>query len=93
MYGSQHTAYHIQTGFVPNYVYPSGVRSYPDLESIPSIGSPEPSPPTRRVAMNPLPEPPRQSTYRPPPPIEIETSMDSENWAKYAGLAVAAVSH
>ncbi|KAF8506603.1 hypothetical protein F5888DRAFT_11878 [Russula emetica] len=61
------------------YDFPSGVRSYPDLANIPSIGSPEstPSTPTR----NPLPAPPRQSTAK------------AEYWSKYAGVNVVSPTH
>ncbi|KAI0308298.1 hypothetical protein B0F90DRAFT_153421 [Multifurca ochricompacta] len=69
------------------YEFPSGVRSYPDLATIPSIGSPDstPSLPSR----NPLPAPPRQSTYRPGPIptsfMERSDSAAAEYWNKYAG--------
>jgi hypothetical protein len=45
------------------YEFPSGVRSYPDLATIPSIGTPDSTP--SLTARNPLPAPPRQSAYRP----------------------------
>jgi hypothetical protein len=77
------------------YDFPSGVRSYPDLANIPSIGSPEstPSTPTR----NPLPAPPRQSTYRPTPLpasfAERDDSAAAEYWSKYAGVSVVSPTH
>lgn len=77
------------------YDFPSGVRSYPDLENIPSIGSPEstPSTPTR----NPLPAPPRQSTFRPTPLpasfAEKDDSATAEYWNKYAGVSVVSPTH
>jgi hypothetical protein len=77
------------------YDFPSGVRSYPDLANIPSIGSPEstPSTPTR----NPLPAPPRQSTYRPTPLpasfTERDDSAAAEYWSKYAGVSVVSPTH
>ena len=72
------------------YDFPSGVRSYPDLANIPSIGSPDstPSMPTR----NPLPVPPRQSPYRPGPVpasfVERDDRSTAEYWSKYAGVGV-----
>lgn len=72
------------------YDFPSGVRSYPDLANIPSIGSPDstPSMPTR----NPLPAPPRQSPYRPGPVpasfVERDDRATAEYWSKYAGVGV-----
>lgn len=77
------------------YDFPSGVRSYPDLANIPSIGSPEstPSTPTR----NPLPAPPRQSTYRPTPLpasfAERDDRATAEYWKKYAGVNVVSPTH
>ncbi len=77
------------------YDFPSGVRSYPDLANIPSIGSPEstPSTPTR----NPLPAPPRQSVYRPAPLPASLTERDdgatAEYWSKYAGVSVVSPTH
>jgi hypothetical protein len=77
------------------YDFPSGVRSYPDLANIPSIGSPEstPSTPTR----NPLPAPPRQSTYRPTALpssfVERDDSAAAEYWSKYAGVSVVSPTH
>jgi hypothetical protein len=72
------------------YDFPSGVRSYPDLANIPSIGSPDstPSMPSR----NPLPSPPRQSSYRPGPVpssfAERDDRATAEYWSKYAGVGV-----
>jgi len=72
------------------YDFPSGVRSYPDLATIPSIGSPDstPSMPSR----NPLPSPPRQSSYRPGPVPSSFSERDdratAEYWSKYAGVGV-----
>jgi len=72
------------------YDFPSGVRSYPDLANIPSIGSPDstPSMPSR----NPLPSPPRQSSYRPGPVpssfVERDDRAAADYWSKYAGVGV-----
>jgi hypothetical protein len=70
------------------YDFPSGVRSYPDLANIPSIGSPESTP--TMPSRNPLPPPPRQSTYRPGPVpasfIERDDGAKAEYWSKYAGV-------
>jgi len=72
------------------YEFPSGVRSYPDLANIPSIGSPESTP--SLTPRNPLPAPPRQSTYRPSPVpasfVERDDSVTAEYWSKYAGVSV-----
>ena len=72
------------------YDFPSGVRSYPDLANIPSIGSPDSTPST--PSRNPLPAPPRQSTYRPGPLPSVFTERDdgatAEYWSKYAGVSV-----
>jgi hypothetical protein len=79
----------------PLYDFPSGVRSYPDLANIPSIGSPDstPSLPSR----HPLPAPPRQSTYRPGPIpasfIERDDRAKAEYWSKYAGVGVVSSMH
>jgi hypothetical protein len=77
------------------YDFPSGVRSYPDLANIPSIGSPESTPST--LTQNPLPAPPRQSTYRPTPlPASFAERGDSaaaEYWSKYAGVGVVSPTH
>ena len=70
------------------YDFPSGVRSYPDLANIPSIGSPDSTPST--PSRNPLPAPPRQSTYRPGPLpssfIERDDGAKADYWSKYAGV-------
>ncbi|THH18565.1 hypothetical protein EW146_g2449 [Bondarzewia mesenterica] len=83
-----------QTSSSSSYIYPNGIRSYPDISMIPSISSPESSPP-RRAFTNPLPEPPRQSPYRAPPlPASLsdpDAESSAEFWSKYAG--VAATSH
>ena len=75
------------SGSSPSYIYPNDVRSYPDISTIPSMSSPEPSPP-RRAFTNPLPEPPRESPYRPPPlPSSVddhESASVAEYWNKYA---------
>lgn len=77
------------------YEFPSGVRSYPDLANIPSIGTPDstPSLPSR----NPLPAPPRQSTYRPGPIpasfVERDDGTAAEYWSKYAGVGVVSPTH
>lgn len=77
------------------YEYPSGVRSYPDLANIPSIGTPEstPSLPSRM----PLPAPPRQSAYRPAPiptsMMERDDGATAEYWSKYAGVGVVSSAH
>ena len=61
------------TGHTPNYVFPSGLRSYPDLGSIPSIASPEPEALELHSPMrNPLPEPPKPSSFRLPPRVELK---------------------
>ncbi|KZV74918.1 hypothetical protein PENSPDRAFT_732063 [Peniophora sp. CONT] len=61
------------TGHTPNYVFPSGLRSYPDLSSIPSIASPEPDALELRSPMrNPLPSPPKPSAFRLPPRVELK---------------------
>ncbi|VDB87489.1 unnamed protein product [Peniophora sp. CBMAI 1063] len=61
------------TGHTPNYVFPSGLRSYPDLGSIPSIASPEPESLELRSPMrNPLPSPPKPSAFRLPPRVELK---------------------
>jgi hypothetical protein len=77
------------------YDFPSGVRSYPDLANIPSIGSPESTPST--PSRNPLPPPPRQSTYRPGPlPASLAERDDgakAEYWSKYAGVSVVTPTH
>jgi hypothetical protein len=70
------------------YEFPSGVRSYPDLATIPSIGTPDstPSLPSRKA----LPVPPRQSAYRPGPiptsMVEKDDGATAEYWSKYAGV-------
>ncbi|KAI0066462.1 hypothetical protein BV25DRAFT_1912534 [Artomyces pyxidatus] len=73
----------------PSYVYPSGYRSYPDISTLPTISSPESSPP-RRALTNPLPEPPRMSAYKPPPlPAslsDVDSQSGAEYWAKFAGV-------
>jgi hypothetical protein len=77
------------------YEFPSGVRSYPDLATIPSIGSPDstPSLPSRM----PLPPPPRQSAYRPGPipasMMEKDDGATAEYWSKYAGVGVVSSTH
>lgn len=68
-----------------------GYTSYPDLATIPSeSGSPDSSP--IRPRTNPLPEPPRMSSYKPPPLppslSEQDSSQSAEYWAKYAGVPV-----
>ncbi|KAH9964233.1 hypothetical protein BC827DRAFT_1154192 [Russula dissimulans] len=72
------------------YEFPSGVRSYPDLANIPSIGSPDSTP--SLTPRNPLPAPPRQSTYRPSPVpasfVERGDNTTAEYWSKYAGVSV-----
>jgi hypothetical protein len=77
------------------YDFPSGVRSYPDLANIPSIGSPDSTPST--PSRNPLPAPPRQSTYRPGPLPSAFTEKDdgakAEYWSKYAGVNVVSPTH
>lgn len=77
------------------YDFPSGVRSYPDLANIPSIGSPDSTPST--PSRNPLPSPPRQSTYRPGPlPTSLSEKDDgaaAEYWSKYAGVGVVSPTH
>ena len=79
----------------PLYEFPSGVRSYPDLASIPSIGSPESTPST--PSRNPLPAPPRQSPYRPAPVpasfVEKDDRAKAEYWSKYAGVGVVSSMH
>ena len=61
------------TGATPNYVFPSGLRSYPDLSSIPSIASPEPEALELHSPMrNPLPAPPKPSAFRLPPRVELK---------------------
>ncbi|KAH9035060.1 hypothetical protein EDB84DRAFT_1593940 [Lactarius hengduanensis] len=87
---------HTQQQMIPSlYEFPSGVRSYPDLANIPSIGSPDstPSLPSR----NPLPAPPRQSTYRPGPIpasfVERDDGPAAEYWSKYAGVGVVSPTH
>jgi hypothetical protein len=82
----------------PLYDFPSGVRSYPDLASIPSIGSPEStSTPSLPSSRNPLPAPPRQSTYRPGPMpasfLERDERASAEYWNKYAGVGVVSSMH
>lgn len=76
----------------PPYIYPSGYRSYPDISTLPTISSPESSPP-RRSLTNPLPEPPRQSIYKPPPlPASLanpDAASTADFWSKYAGIATA----
>jgi hypothetical protein len=71
------------------YEFPSGVRSYPDLATMPSIGTPESTP--SLTARNPLPAPPRQSAYRPGPmPASLMEKDDRaavEYWSKYAGVS------
>jgi len=84
---------------VSSYLYPSstGYRSYPDMSTLRSISSPESSPPPQQHhhhTPNPLPEPPRQSTYQPPPLPASLAAQDptlAEYWSQYAG--VAAYSH
>jgi hypothetical protein len=80
----------------PLYDFPSGVRSYPDLASIPSIGSPE-STPSLPSSRNPLPAPPRQSPYRPgpiPPSfLERDDRVAAEYWNRYAGVGVVSSTH
>jgi hypothetical protein len=103
--GSAHTALHMQAGFAPgpSYAYPAGLRSYPDLASMPTIdGSPEPSPPAARdrvlasppardrLLTNPLPEPPRRSTYMPPPPLELAPAARASGEYWPGGVPVAA---
>ncbi|KAI9509516.1 hypothetical protein F5148DRAFT_1186936 [Russula earlei] len=79
-----------QTMQGPMYEFPSGVRGYPDLANIPSIGSPEstPSLPSR----HPLPSPPRESRYHPGPVpasfIEKNDSATADYWNKFAGVSV-----
>jgi hypothetical protein len=72
------------------YEFPSGVRSYPDLATIPSIGTPDSTP--SLTARNPLPAPPRQSAYRPgpmpPSMMERGDGATAEYWSKYAGVGV-----
>ncbi|KAH9081558.1 hypothetical protein EDB83DRAFT_2333473 [Lactarius deliciosus] len=87
---------HTQQQMMPSlYEFPSGVRSYPDLANIPSIGTPEstPSLPSR----NPLPAPPRQSMYRPGPIpasfMERDDGTAAEYWSKYAGVGVVSPTH
>jgi hypothetical protein len=88
----QHPQSFAQTMRGALYDFPSGVRSYPDLDSIPSIGSPDstPSLPSR----NPLPPPPRLTPYRPGPVpasfVEKDDSATAEYWKKYAGVSVVA---
>ena len=71
------------------YEFPSGVRSYPDLATIPSIGTPDSTP--SLTARNPLPPPPRQSAYRPSPMpasmMEKDDRAYAEYWSKYAGVS------
>lgn len=77
------------------YDFPSGVRSYPDLANIPSIGSPDSTPST--PSRNPLPAPPRQSTYRPGPLpaslMERDDGAKADYWSKYAGVGVVSPTH
>ena len=83
-----------QQGKPSLYEFPSGVRSYPDLATIPSIGTPESTPSTAR---NPLPAPPRQSAYRPGPlpasMMERDDGATAEYWSKYAGVGVVSPTH
>jgi hypothetical protein len=76
-----------QQGKPSLYEFPSGVRSYPDLATMPSIGTPESTP--SLTARNPLPAPPRQSAYRPGPMpssmVERDDRAAVEYWSKYAG--------
>ncbi|KAI0046596.1 hypothetical protein FA95DRAFT_1573024 [Auriscalpium vulgare] len=77
------------TAPAPSYLYPSGVRSYPDISTLPTISSPESSPP-RRSKTNPLPEPPRLSPYKAPPMppslAHLDTPASADYWAKVAGV-------
>ncbi|KAI0257039.1 hypothetical protein BJV78DRAFT_1277636 [Lactifluus subvellereus] len=79
----------------PLYEFPSGVRSYPDLATIPSIGSPDSTPSTS--SRNPLPPPPRLSPYRPGPIpasfAEMDDRATAEYWSKYAGVGVVSSTH
>ncbi len=83
-----HPQQHQQQMMPSLYEFPSGVRSYPDLANIPSIGTPSstPSLPSR----NPLPAPPRQSPYRPAPIpasfVERDDGTAADYWSKYAGV-------
>lgn len=78
-----------QQGRPSLYEFPSGVRSYPDLATIPSIGTPDSTP--SLTARNPLPPPPRQSAYRPGPMpaslVERDDRAAAEYWSKYAGVS------
>ncbi|KAI0322162.1 hypothetical protein OF83DRAFT_1080462 [Amylostereum chailletii] len=76
----------------PSYVYPGGFKSYPDISTLPTITSPDSSPP-RGPHANPLPEPPRQSAYKPGPLPASFAEHDpgtAEYWQKYAGVVAAA---
>ena len=95
MYSPQHPQQPQQQTMHSLYEYPSGVRSYPDLANIPSIGTPDstPSLPSRM----PLPTPPRQSAYRPGPipasMMEKDDGVTAEYWSKYAGVGVVSSTH
>ncbi|KAF8273995.1 hypothetical protein EI94DRAFT_1794648 [Lactarius quietus] len=91
----QHQQPQHQQGKPSLYEFPSGVRSYPDLATMPSIGTPESTP--SLTARNPLPPPPRQSAYRPGPMpasmMERDDSAAVEYWSKYAGVGVVSPTH
>ena len=87
LHGSGHTSYVVQTPFQgkPRSQGPNGQQdpySYlNDLEilSIPSLDSPN------KPHTNPLPEPPRSSTYQPTPLTMLESNgaYSSDYWTKY----------
>ncbi|KAA1468058.1 hypothetical protein DENSPDRAFT_847963 [Dentipellis sp. KUC8613] len=75
------------TAPAPSYLYPNGYRSYPDISTIPSMSSPETTP-TLPALSNPLPDPPRRSTYEAPPlpPSLAHDPHSAEYWSRFAGV-------